>query len=72
MHFKWPSWSGVALHWHTPPGQIAILNRERRVRVRMNVAAHQKKKENKNTGKGEAGEEEKQSTYFRKTMCSFL
>ena len=37
-------------------------------RVRMNVAAHQQKK-NEKTGKSQAGEERKQSTDFTEAAC---
>ena len=38
-------------------------------RVKVNVATRQKKKEYKNMGKKEAGEEKKQATDFKETEC---
>ena len=38
----------------------------------MNVAVHQKKEKNEETGKGEAGEERKQATYFKRLRAALL
>ena len=67
-----PLVAGAASPRPTPPGHIckACRTEKNGARSRINVAAHQEKKENKNTDKREAGKEEKrQLTDFRATAC---
>ena len=56
-----PLGASAALHQHTLTGHITSAHRAGKdgARVRMNVAAHQQKKENEKTGKKEAGEEKR-------------
>ena len=63
---------GAALH---RPTTEQVRSHYQRIRIgkdgtkiRMNAAAHQKK-ENEQTGKREAGEEKKQLTNFKETIC---
>ena len=58
-----PLGASAALHGLAPPGHISSAHRAREdgARVRMNVTAHQEKKENEETkeGKSRAGEKKK-------------
>ena len=60
-----PFRAGAALHRPTPPGHISRTHRAGKdaIKVRVSVASHQKE-ENNNTGKKEAGEENKQAIDF--------
>ena len=67
-----PFGAGAALHRLAPPGHISSAHRagKDRVRVGMNVTAHQKKKNKETkTGKRRAGKKRKQATDFKKAVC---
>ena len=61
----------AALHRPTPPGYISSAHCRRKdgTKVRVNVLGDQEEKDNKNTGKKEAGEEKMQATDFRECEC---
>ena len=64
----------VALHRPTLSNHISSSHQIGKggARARMNVAAHQEKKENEKTGKREAGEERKQPTDLKEALsCLF-
>ena len=70
-----PFGASAALHRLAPPGHISSAHRARKdgARVRMNVTAHQERKnEETKEGKSRAGEKKKNRRPILKMLCAAL